>query len=58
MAKFKKVIRSTYDGYITVVWSKSVAVYEGVGLCPPQIKKWLRENDPEHQDCFWNEVRS
>lgn len=57
MARFKKVIESTCDGFITVVWEKSVKAYEGKDLCPAQIQKWLKTNKPEEQYCFWYEVR-
>ena len=57
MAELKRVIRTTYDGYITVVWGKSVKAYEGAGLCPPRIQRWLKDNEPEQRNCFWYELK-
>ena len=51
------VYLTTCDGYYIVVKDeKTVYAYEGPDLCPPKVKKWLKDNKPIELDCFYMEA--
>ena len=53
----KRVVESAYDGWLTVFYKTKTVSYEGKGLCPKQVLKWIHDNGTEVQDCFYYEVR-
>ena len=56
MAKIKNIYESTCDGFITVVWEKSVSQYEGKMICPNVIKKKIDNGEYTVINGFRNEV--
>ena len=53
-----KVYHTTYDGYYTMVRNGKYYAYEGLNMCPPKVKKWLKDNKPIELNAFFHEAIS
>lgn len=53
----KRIVRSNYDGFLTVFYKTKTVSYEGKELCPKQVINWMFRNGVEYQDCFYTEVK-
>ena len=56
MANIKNIYKSEYDGFITVIWGKSISQYEGRALCPNIIKAKIDKGEYTSLKCFRREV--
>lgn len=54
-----KVIKTNYDGYIVVrYWSGNVKAFEGIGVCPASVKKYLDTHNVDCVDYTWRDAVS
>ena len=52
-----KAIKTTYDGFIVVRYeSGRVESFEGLLLCPANVRRYLKAHKPEEVDCFCMEA--
>ena len=43
--KIQRVYITTTDGYINVITPDKIYRYEGIGCCPKQVVKWMKEHE-------------
>ena len=53
-----KVFCTQYDGWYVVNENGKISEYEGLGLCPPHIQKFVLDYGATLLDCFHNDAIS
>ena len=57
MCRNLRIVETVYDGFIVVLNEDGIEIaYEGKACCPKRLQKWLEENEPEKQFCFYYEA--
>lgn len=54
-----EVVKTVYDGFYLTKDSKGlVCSYEGIGLCPASVKKYIADHEVREINCTWMEAVS
>ena len=55
-----KVYKTTYDNYFVIVKNNKITCYEGLMLCPKNIKEYIESNESKVKklDCFFMDAIS